>query len=53
MCWDENRKHTDVDESDDGCDGPLHANGSLSIRYDDTEAIDDELQYKMDLEWSA
>lgn len=42
-------KHSNVHESDDDCNTPLHPGGSDPIRNDDAEAIDDELQYEMDL----
>jgi hypothetical protein len=53
VCWDENGKDAEIDESDDAGNGPFHANGSDAIRYNDGESIYDELQYKMDLGLSA
>jgi hypothetical protein len=46
---DKDRKHSNVHESDDSCNAPLHPGGSDPIRNEDAETIDDELQYEMDL----
>ena len=49
MCWDEDDEDGNVNERDDDRNDPLHAVCSGTIGNDNGEAVDDELQYELDL----
>jgi hypothetical protein len=42
--WYPNVVHADIDHSDKHCGGNHDHPRSLSIRYDDTDTVDDDLQ---------